>query len=128
MIISTGTGSTGWLFSAKRFTETEVQNTLEGLGFCEPVEAIKLMADQLSENTKFSPSLPQLFYYIREPILQQDFEAHWQGFGTNVEFLSELLDGRVSIDGLSSVDVGLGDSFTVRCDKNQALKTIKFIL
>lgn len=58
MIISTGTGSTGWLFSAKRFTETEVQNTLEGLGFCEPVEAIKLMADQLSENTKFSPSLP----------------------------------------------------------------------
>jgi len=70
MIISTGTGATGWLYSAKRFTETEVQNTLDVLGFTgEPGEAVKKIADELSESTRFAPNRPELFYYIREPIL-----------------------------------------------------------
>lgn len=33
MIISTGSGSTGWLYSAKRFTESEVSMALNELGF-----------------------------------------------------------------------------------------------
>ncbi len=58
MIISTGTGSTGWLFSAKRFTTEEVNGTLKAMGFNEPVEVVKLIADGLSEDTRFPPSLP----------------------------------------------------------------------
>ena len=32
LIIATGTGSTGWLYSAKRFTELDVKRALENLG------------------------------------------------------------------------------------------------
>jgi hypothetical protein len=42
---------------------------LDALGFCdEPPEAIKLMADELSEETRFAHNKPELFFYIREPI------------------------------------------------------------
>lgn len=70
MIIATGTGATGWLYSAKRFTETEVKSTLDGLGFIgEPAETVKKIADELSDATKFAPNRSDLYYYIREPIL-----------------------------------------------------------
>jgi len=32
LIVSTGTGSTGWLYSAKRFTELDVDRALRVLG------------------------------------------------------------------------------------------------
>lgn len=32
LIIATGTGSTGWLYSAKRFTELDVMRALSNLG------------------------------------------------------------------------------------------------
>jgi len=32
LIIATGTGSTGWLYSAKRFTELDVMRALGNLG------------------------------------------------------------------------------------------------
>jgi len=42
MIISTGTGATGWLYSAKRFTELEVRNTLDRIGYAgESAEVVK---------------------------------------------------------------------------------------
>jgi hypothetical protein len=65
---------------------------------------------------------------VREPTVIGDYEGHWEGFAKHIEFLSELIDGRVSIDGLSSIDVGLGDTFTVDCNPEYSLKIIKFIL
>ena len=32
LLIATGTGSTGWLYSAKRFTELDVRRALANLG------------------------------------------------------------------------------------------------
>ena len=32
LLIATGTGSTGWLYSAKRFTELDVRRALTNLG------------------------------------------------------------------------------------------------
>ena len=113
LIISTGTGSTGWLYSAMRYTEDEVNMSLKMLGFNEPYECVKALCADLSKNIKFSQDMDALYYYIREPILQEGFEHHWQGFGKHVEYSSELIDGRVNIDGLTNVDIGLGDSFTV---------------
>jgi hypothetical protein len=54
MIISSGTGSTGWLHSAKRFTEHDVSHALSLMGSSgEPAEVIKKLADELSETTCF---------------------------------------------------------------------------
>ena len=57
-----------------------------------------------------------------------DFEGAAQGYANEIEFLSELVDGRISVDGLSNIDVSLGDTFTVTCKPEHRLKTIKFIL
>ena len=39
MLISTGTGSTGWLYAAKRMTEKDVGRALAELGFSDEPEA-----------------------------------------------------------------------------------------
>lgn len=54
LIISTGTGSTGWLYSAKRFTEINVERALSKLGaYNEPLDVHKEIAVALSEQTIF---------------------------------------------------------------------------
>ena len=40
LIIATGTGSTGWLYSAKRFTELDVKRALANLGAHDEPEAV----------------------------------------------------------------------------------------
>lgn len=129
LIISSGTGSTGWLHSAKRFTEHDVMHALERMGCAgEPAEVIKKTADELSLGTCFDPDRNELYYLVREPAIKPDYEGQWEGFCKKLEFMSELNDGRVSIDGLSSIDLALGDQFTVSCKPEYALKWIKFIL
>lgn len=129
LIISTGTGSSGWLHSAKRFTEHDVAQALNRMGSGgEPAETVKKLADTLTEKTRFAEDYPYFYYYVREPTIMGDYEGHWEGFAKHIEFLSELIDGRVSIDGLSSINIGLGETFTVECLPEHKLKIIKFIL
>mmetsp|Transcript_20703 Transcript_20703/g.27947 ORF Transcript_20703/g.27947 Transcript_20703/m.27947 type:complete len:98 (+) Transcript_20703:518-811(+) len=50
LIIATGTGSTGWLYSAKRFTELDVKRALANLGaHGEPEAVAQHIAQTLSD-------------------------------------------------------------------------------
>ena len=50
LIIATGTGSTGWLYSARRFTEIDVQRALNNLGaHGEPDAVAQHIAQTLSD-------------------------------------------------------------------------------
>ena len=40
IIISTGTGSSGWLFSARRVTHSDVKKILENLGYQDGMELV----------------------------------------------------------------------------------------
>jgi len=42
--------------------------------------------------------------------------------------LSELIDGRVNIDGMTGFDLTLGDTYQVSMDPAYALRGIKFIV
>lgn len=129
LIISTGTGSTGWLYSAKRFTEINVERALAKLGaYNEPQEVYSNIAVALSEQTVFPPGRPEMYYFVREPVRAKNFDGEGQGFAKNIEFLSELIDGRVNIDGMKSIDISLGDVFKVSVDPKNALRGIKFIV
>jgi len=104
LLMCTGTGSTGWLQSAKRTTDGDVLAGLDHLGFSREGEAVVHgIALDLSKRTAFDLSRPELFYYVREPQISGDYERHAQGFAKNLEFVSELYDGMVSVDGLLSV-------------------------
>ena len=129
LIISTGTGSTGWLYSAKRFTEINVQRALTKMGaFDEPEEVYQNIAVALSEQTVFSPSRPEMYFLVRESMKGKHFKSEGGGFASEIEFLSELIDGRVNIDGMKNMDVSMGDVFKVSVDPDFGLKGIKFIV
>ena len=50
LIVATGTGSTGWLYSAKRFTQIDIARALGELGaHDEPEEVQQHMASVLSD-------------------------------------------------------------------------------
>lgn len=64
----TGTGSTGWVQSAKRTTDGDVLAALNRIGFSREGEGVVHgIALHLSKNTTFELDRPELFYYVREP-------------------------------------------------------------
>jgi hypothetical protein len=65
---------------------------------------------------------------VREPQREKDFETSAQGFAQKVEFLGELFDGMISVDGLVNMKLQYGDSFTCEASQDYALKTIRFLL
>ena len=69
-----------------------------------------------------------MYFMVREPIAGGSFEPEGLGFAKNIEFLSELIDGRVNIDGMKSIDISLGDIFSVTCDKKNALRGVRLIV
>jgi hypothetical protein len=125
----TGTGSTGWLQSAKRTTDGDVLAALNRIGFSREGEGVVHgIALHLSKNTTFELDRPELFYYVREPQISGDFERHAQGFAKTLEFMSDLYDGMVSVDGLLTVNIGLGESFHCDVKPEYSLKSIKFLI
>jgi hypothetical protein len=69
-----------------------------------------------------------MYYLVREPIQGKGFQSEGQGYAKQIEFLSELIDGRVNIDGMKGFDIHLGDTFKVTLDPQFALRGIKFIV
>lgn len=130
LIIATGTGSTGWLYSAKRFTELDVKRALANLGAHDEPEAVAQHISQtLSDKTIFDPSTDSMYYYVREGCRSKgDFVDHAQGYARDLEFTSELISGRISIDGLKLHEISLGDSFRVTSAPEHQLKGVRFIV
>jgi len=75
LLICTGTGSTGWLHSAKRVTYNDVEACLRHLGLQECEDTINGIATELSKTTVFDEKDPQMYYYVREPQKEREFEA-----------------------------------------------------
>ena len=86
------------------------------------------IALDLSKRTAFDLSRPELYYYVREPQISGDYERHAQGFAKNLEFMSELYDGMVSVDGLLSVQIGLGEHFVCDVKPEYALKSLQVLI
>lgn len=43
----------------------------------------------------------------------EGYKRHKEGFASHLQYMSELIEGRVYIDGYYRKDIGLGDTFTV---------------
>jgi NAD+ kinase len=67
MIISTGTGSSGWLFSARRITQSDVRTILNQLGNSDNQELVEEhFAKTVSMQTLFPPEDERFYYFVRE--------------------------------------------------------------
>jgi hypothetical protein len=67
LLIATGTGSTGWLYSACRYSEQNVHAALELLGHHGEPELVRIhLAEELSKETVFPCDTQKMYYFVRE--------------------------------------------------------------
>ena len=77
----------------------------------------------------FSPENKEMYYFVRETCGSRDqFTANAQGYANELEFTSELLEGKVSIDGLANIPITLGETFRVKTQPEYQLKGLRFIV
>lgn len=58
----------------------------------------------------------KLYYFVREGYSMDPAAFTWraEGYCKQIKVTSEMIDGRVQIDGYFKVDIGIGDIFYVR--------------
>ncbi len=71
-----------------------------------------------------------MYFFVREGYLKDatNFNKHREGYARHIKYLSELIEGRVYIDGHYTKDIGLGDIFEVDTKPEYRLKCIRFLL
>lgn len=139
IIVSTGTGSSGWLYGAKRVTAktlSAVTKQLSGVLDLNPEKAEQLgskgadmalmeeLANQMSKQTHFSSESGKMYYYVREP---NQHSNRSEGFAQKIILNSELLQGEICADGQAKCEVKFGDLCTIEHKSEYALKCVKFI-
>ena len=131
IIISTGTGSSAWLFSARRITQSDVRTILNYLGSGDNIELVEEhFAKTISQQTIFPPEEERMYFFVREGYIKDayQFSRQREGYATSLKYISELIEGRVYIDGYYTKDIGLGDIFEVDSKPEYRLKCIRFLL
>ena len=53
---------------------------------------------------------------------------HAEGYARFIKFYSELIEGRIYIDGYYTQDMGIGDEFTIDTKPEYKLKCIRFLV
>lgn len=139
IMVSTGTGSSGWLYGAKRITAQNIRGIANELidtagAESEILAALKeakddpnfaeQVASTISQSTQFDTGLNRLYYLVREPAHQQMSD---EGFCDNIKLTSELCDGQLCIDGSIKYDIQYGDTVELDLRPEYRLKCIKFV-
>lgn len=104
IIVSTGTGSTGWLYSAKQVTPEvvahyRVMNGEDKSQTMYPFKSSdidKKIAKEISDHTIFPYDHNQMYYFVREGFQETIIS---EGFCNQLEFTGEMLGGEVKLDG-----------------------------
>ena len=131
IIISTGTGSSGWLLSARRMALSDVRAILNHIGQHSEGSLIEEhLASKIAQESVFAYDEQQMYYYIRENFStdkQKSGRSNLEeGFCTNLKFKSHLIDGLVYLDGYDTLEIGVGDEFEVSMGKE--LKCLRFLI
>ena len=67
LIVSTGTGSTGWLYAARQITSQQLADIQETLGTLNLDDSVnERLAKEISDETVFKRSEDQMYFCVRE--------------------------------------------------------------
>uniref|UniRef100_A0A667WM48 NAD kinase 2, mitochondrial n=1 Tax=Myripristis murdjan TaxID=586833 RepID=A0A667WM48_9TELE len=117
--ICTGTGSKAW------YTEQRILYLQTGLDIPLNREFIEKVTDEYNESLVFSPEDRQLFFSIREPIVNRVFSSSRQrGFANKVCVRSRCWDACMVVDGGTSFEFNDGAIATISMSEEDQLRTV----
>lgn len=124
LIVSTGVGSSGWLYSARQMPSLKIQSLMEVLGSqYQSNERNEETADDLSAQTLFGHDEKRMFFFVREGF---SLTQMTEGFCEDLQVTSEMINGEVIIDGWQQHNLSLGDKFSLTVPgEDKALKSLR---
>ncbi|KJE88814.1 hypothetical protein CAOG_00395 [Capsaspora owczarzaki ATCC 30864] len=124
LIVSTGTGSTSWLYNVCRMNASDVTRILE-LAHCPQGRDPVHIAEQFNSALVFDPADPRLKFAVREPIDNGIFNVtHPRGFANTLSVRSRSIDARLILDSAVSIPFTDGAVATVEMHDEDALLTV----
>ncbi len=71
-----------------------------------------------------------MYFFVREGYIKDvaQFSRCREGYARHLKYVSELVEGKVYVDGYYTKDIGLGDIFEVESKPEYRLKCIRFLL
>ena len=126
LIISTGTGSTGWLHAARQLTVQQLEDVQKLIGSLSvDNETNDRLAEELSKETNFARDDPRMYFYVREGF---SLTRMSEGFCKSMLITSEMLNGQVVIDAWYHRDLSIGDKFKLSSSPDYALRAMQLEL
>jgi hypothetical protein len=98
LIVSTGTGSTGWLYAARQITAqqlADIQATLGTLSHADDT-VNEGLAREISDETVFDRGADKMYFCVREGF---SMTRAGEGFCQKMVVTSEMLNGEAIVDG-----------------------------
>ena len=109
LIVSTGTGSTGWLHAARQLTINQLEDIQKLIGsLTVDLDTNDKLAEELSNETHFARDDKRMYFYVREGF---SLTRMSEGFCKNMKITSEMLNGKVVVDAWYHRDLSIGDKF-----------------
>uniref|UniRef100_A0A667WLR6 NAD kinase 2, mitochondrial n=1 Tax=Myripristis murdjan TaxID=586833 RepID=A0A667WLR6_9TELE len=126
--ICTGTGSKAWSYNINKLAEQAVEEVLK-IGMYKNVlylvGSLFSVTDEYNESLVFSPEDRQLFFSIREPIVNRVFSSSRQrGFANKVCVRSRCWDACMVVDGGTSFEFNDGAIATISMSEEDQLRTV----
>lgn len=81
------------------------------------------LANQISSETHFQAEKESMYYFVREPKIEESFN---EGYAEKLVIESELGDGQVCVDGHLKFEVAYGDRIKIDVKPEYRLKCMKF--
>lgn len=126
LIVSTGTGSTGWLYAARQITAQQLAAIQETLGTLHLDDTVnEELAKEISDETVFERGADKMYWCVREGFSMTKMP---EGFCKEMQVTSEMLNGEAIVDGWFQTDLSIGDAFTLDCKPKYALRAMQLEL
>lgn len=103
LIVSTGTGSSGWLYASRQFTTEQLSQIQALLGSLHnDTQTNNKAVDELNQETIFPRSDSRMYFLVREGFSMTQIS---EGFCTQLKITSEMLNGKVVIDAHQHINL-----------------------
>ena len=123
LIISSGTGSTGWLYAARQLTADQIRDISNCIGsLSSDCDTHDVLAEKISDETIFARNDPRMYFQVREGFSNTQMS---EGFCKHMKITSEMLNGQVVIDAWYNRSLAIGDQFTVHSAPEYVLRAME---